>query len=166
MIRTERLLLRQATMGDLADFHDILRRPEAMAYWSTPPHPDLATTEVWLASTVARDPNVAVELAVEYDGRVIGKAGGGDMPEIGYIFHPDYWGQGFAYEAMRAVVDYAFANRPVDHLLADIDPRNAASRRLLQRLGFAHSHHAKATFCIDGVWVDSDYYTLPRPENA
>ena len=166
MIRTERLLLRQATMGDLADFHDILRRPEAMAYWSTPPHPDLATTEVWLASTVARDPNVAVELAVEYDGRVIGKAGGGDMPEIGYIFHPDYWGRGFAIEAMQAVVDYAFANRPVDHLLADIDPRNAASRRLLERLGFAYSHHAKATFCIERVWVNSDYYKLPRPETA
>ena len=162
MIRTERLLLRHARMTDLADFHDILRRPEAMAYWSTPPHPDLATTEVWLAETVARDPAVSVEFAVEYQGRVIGKAGGGEMPEIGYIFHPDYWGQGFAFEAMRAVVDYAFANRLVDHLIADVDPRNDASRRLLMRLGFQYSHYAKATFCIDGVWVDSDYYVLPK----
>jgi ribosomal-protein-alanine N-acetyltransferase len=163
MIRTPRLLLRHARMSDLADFHDILRRPEAMAYWSTPPHPDLATTEVWLASTVARDPAVSVEFAVEYQGRVIGKAGGGEMPEVGYIFHPDYWGQGFAYEAMRAVVDHAFAHRPVDHLLADIDPRNDASRRLLVKLGFHYSHHADNTFCISGEWVHSDFYILPRP---
>ena len=162
MIRTERLLLRHARMTDLADFHDILRRPEAMAYWSTPPHPDLATTEVWLTSTVARDPAVSVEFAVEYQGRVIGKAGGGDIPEIGYIFHPDFWGRGFAFEAMRAVVDHAFANRPVDHLMADIDPRNAASRRLLEKLGFAYRNHEKNTFCVDGVWTDSDYYVLPR----
>lgn len=166
MIYTQRLLLRHARMTDLADFHDILSRAEAMAYWSSPPHPDLATSEIWLAETVARDPAVSVEFAVEYQGRVIGKAGGGDMPEIGYIFHPDYWGQGFAYEAMRAVVDYAFANRAVDHLMADIDPRNAASRKLLERLGFAYSHHAKNTFCIAGVWVDSDYYRLPKPDFA
>lgn len=163
MIRTERLLLRPARLSDLADFHDILCRPQAMEYWSTPPHPNLATTEKWLAETVARDPAVTVEFAVEFQGRVIGKAGGGDMPEIGYIFHPDYWGQGFAIEAMRAVVGHAFETQPVDHLLADIDPRNPASRRLLLRLGFHYSHHTDNTFCIDGTWVHSDFYILPRP---
>ena len=164
MIRTERLLLRPARMTDLADFHDIMRRPQAMDYWSTPPHPDMTTTTNWLASTVARDPATTVEFAVEYQGRVIGKAGGGEMPEVGYIFHPDYWGQGFATEAMRAVITHAFATHPVDHLLADIDPRNTASQRLLLRLGFAYSHHADNTFCIAGTWVHSDYYRLIRPE--
>ncbi len=165
MICTERLLLRPARMTDLADFHDILRRPDAMAYWSTPPHLDLATTQDWLAATVARDPAVSVEFAVEYRGKVIGQAGGGVLPEVGYIFHPDYWGQGFATEAMQAVVDHAFANWPVDHLMADIDPRNDASRKLLIRLGFRPSHHADNTFCIDGVWSHSDYFILPRPNN-
>ena len=162
MIRTERLLLRLAVMADLPAFHDILRRPDAMAYWSTPPHPDLATTEVWLATQIARDPAVALEFAVEHQGRVIGKVGG-ELPEIGYIFHPDYWGQGFAHEAVVALIHYAFATRPLDHLLADIDPRNRASRRLLVKLGFQYSHHATNTFCIDGVWTDSEYYLLPRP---
>lgn len=164
MIRTERLLLRLPVMADLPAFHDIMRRPEAMTYWSTPPHPDLATTERWLANHVARDPAVAVEFAVEYQGRMIGKVGGSEMPEIGYIFHPDFWGRGFAHEAMAAVVDYAFAHRPVDHLVADIDPRNDASRRLLLKLGFQFYRHVKNTFCVSGGWVDSDYYVLPRPE--
>ncbi len=163
MIRTERLLLRPAVMADLSDFHDILRRPEAMLYWSTPPHPDPGTTQAWLTTLVRQDPEVALEFAVEYRGRVIGKVGGGALPEIGYIFHPDFWGQGFAHEAMVALIDHAFANRSGDHLLADIDPRNLASRRLLAKLGFQFSHHANNTFCIAGLWVDSDYYVLPRP---
>ena len=163
MIRTERLLLRLAVMADLAAFHDILRRPDAMEYWSTPPHPDLATTEAWLATQIARDPDVALEFAVEYRGRVIGKVGGGDLPEIGYIFHPDHWGQGFAHEAMVALIHHAFARRRLDHLLADIDPRNLKSQRLLVKLGFKYSHHAADTFCINGVWTDSDYYVLARP---
>ncbi len=163
MIQTKRLTLRLATMDDLHDFHDILRRPEVMAYWSTPPHPDLATTEAWLTSTVTRDPKDCVEFAVVHQGRVIGKAGGGTLPEIGYIFHPDAWGQGFATEAMQAVITYAFANHPTDHLMADVDPRNHASIALLKRLGFHYTHHADNTFCINGEWVHSDFYRLNRP---
>ena len=66
---------------------------------------------------------------------------------------------------MRAVVDFGFANRQADELMADADPRNDASRRLLKRLGFHFSHHAKAMFCIDGDWVDNDRYGLPRSLN-
>ena len=94
---------------------------------------------------------------------MIGKVAGDEMPEIGYIFHPDYRGQGFAHEAMVAVVDPAFANRAVEYLRADIDPRNDASRRLLQKLGFHYTRHARNTICSDGVWADSNCYALPRP---
>ncbi|MEO8242877.1 MAG: GNAT family N-acetyltransferase [bacterium] len=164
MIETARLTLRRVTMADLDAFHDILRRPEVMTYWSTPPHPDRATTETWLTTTVARDPATTVEFAVVLDGRVIGKVGGGALPEVGYIFHPDAWGKGYATEAMQALIAFAFAHHDIDHLMADIDPRNAASRSLLQRLGFHYTHHAANTFCINGAWSDSDYYRLNRPQ--
>lgn len=163
MIRTARLLLRRAEAGDVMDLHEILRDPQVMRYWSTPPHPDLATTQTWMARLLALDPATSVELVVELDGRVIGTAGGGVLPEVGYILHRDYWGRGLAQEAMRAVIDYAFAHHPVDHLMADIDPRNLASARLLDRLGFVKSGHAANTFCVAGEWSASDYYRLERP---
>jgi len=47
--------------------------------------------------------------------------------------------------------------------MLQIDPRNDASRRLLQKLGFHCTRHARNTICSDGVWADSDYYALPRP---
>ena len=163
MIQTERLTLRRAHKDDLADLHQVLRDPRAMAYWSTPPHPDMATTALWLDRLLAVDLAGSVEFVVVYQGVVIGTAGGGTLPEIGYILHPDHWGKGFAHEAMVAVIAHAFANHPVDHLMADVDPRNAASIKLLKRLGFTLSGHADNTFCIAGEWVHSDYYRLARP---
>jgi RimJ/RimL family protein N-acetyltransferase len=163
MIRTERLLLRRVRPSDLADLHQVMRDPRAMAYWSTPPHPDMATTEAWLARKLAEDMATSVEFVIEYQGRAIGTAGGGTLPEVGYILHPDHWDKGLAFEAMTAVIAHAFANHSVDHLLADVDPRNAASIKLLKRLGFVMSGHEDNTFCIAGVWVHSDYYRLDRP---
>jgi ribosomal-protein-alanine N-acetyltransferase len=166
MIQTARLTLRRARPDDLADLHQVMRDPRAMQYWSTPPHPDLGTTAVWLDRKLAEDLAGSVEFVMEYQGRAIGTAGGGVLPEVGYILHPDYWGKGFAFEAMQAIIAYAFANHPVDHLMADVDPRNAASIKLLKRLGFVFTSHAQKTFCIAGEWVHSDYYRLNRPVTA
>lgn len=163
MIRTDRLTLRRALPGDLADLHEVMRHPEAMTYWSTPPHPDLATTKRWLDRKLAEDQSASVEFVAEYQGRAIGTVGGGILPEVGYILHPDFWGKGLAFEAMQAVIAHAFAHHPVDHLMADVDPRNTASIKLLKRLGFVWHGHADNTFCIAGEWVHSDYYRLERP---
>ena len=48
-------------------------------------------------------------------------------------------------------------------LTGDIDPNNAASLTLVKSLGFHERRRAQNTFCIDGVWVDSIYFVLPRP---
>ena len=163
MITTGRLILRRARAGDLADLHVVLSDAQAMRYWSTPPHSDLAATAVWLDRLLAVDPAGSVEFVVEHQGRVIGTAGGGTLPEVGFILHPDFWGKGLAFEAMQAVIAHAFARHRLDHLRADVDPRNLASVGLLQRLGFALCGHAKNTFCVAGAWSDSDYYRLNRP---
>lgn len=66
MIFTARLTLRRARADDLADLHQVMRRPEAMEYWSTPPHPDLATTARWLDRLLAVDLAGSVEFVVEF----------------------------------------------------------------------------------------------------
>ena len=162
IIKTARLTLRRARAGDLADLHEVMRHAEAMRYWSTPPHPDLDTTASWLDCKLAEDPARSVEFVIEYLGRAIGTAGGGVLPEVGYILHPAQWGQGLAFEAMQAVIARAFARPDTDHLMADVDPRNAASVKLLKRLGFVYVSHADNTFRIAGEWVHSDYYRLER----
>ena len=57
--------------------------------------------------------------------------------DIGYGLARAHWGQGFMHESLIAVIDYAFGPMGLRRLEADIDPRNHASLRALERLGFA-----------------------------
>ncbi|MGA7710785.1 MAG: GNAT family N-acetyltransferase [Rhizomicrobium sp.] len=56
--------------------------------------------------------------------------------ELGFHFRPDHWGKGFAEEAGRAIIRYAFTVLAVKDLFAGHHPGNAASRRVLEKLGF------------------------------
>jgi RimJ/RimL family protein N-acetyltransferase len=160
---TARLKLRRAAPDDLAAFHEILSNPAAMRFWSSPPHPDVARTQAWLDSMMADGPPLSDDFAIELEGRVIGKAGCWRLPEIGYILHPAYWGQGFATEACRAVIAHVFDTYDVEAITADVDPRNEASLRLLERLGFVETGRATATYEIEGEISDSVYLALARP---
>lgn len=162
-ILTARLRLRPARADDLEPFHAILSDPRAMAYWSSPPHADRAETRDWLDATMAIPAGEGEDFAVEYAGAVIGKAGLYRFPEIGFIFHPDHWGRGYAAEALTPVIDRAFAVHGLPAIEADVDPRNAASLRLLGRLGFVETGRSARTWCVGGVWCDSVYLRLARP---
>ena len=161
-ISTPRLPLRRARMDDLDAIHAVLSDARAMRYWSTPPHATLDQSRAWLASMVEAPPPENPDFVIEHDGMVIGKAGCWRMPEIGFILHPDCWGRGLAHEAVAAVIDFAFAHFDIPAITADVDPRNAASLRLLTGLGFAETHRAARTMQVGGLWCDSVYLARPR----
>lgn len=162
-IRTARLILRRAVHSDVAAFHAIMSSPAAMRYWATLPHESMAVTETWFQRQFFSGDPVRDEWVIENDGRVIGNIGIWNMPEFGFILHPDTWGQGIGTEAARAFIDYAFATYPIDAITADVDPRNAASLNLLDKLGFVETGRAERTFLIGGNCCDSIYLALPRP---
>ena len=164
-IVTERLLLRTAESGDLDAMHAVLSDPRATLWWSTPPHETLDESRTWLDAMIANGPDHP-DFVIELDGRVIGKAGFWRLPEVGYILHPDVWGQGLAAEAVGAAIDHVFETRDLDILTADVDPENAASIRLLQRLGFVRTGFAERTWNVGGVWKDSLFYALSRADRA
>lgn len=154
-IETDRLLLRRATMDDLAAFHAILSNPQATAFWSTPPHSDIEQSREWLQGMVDIPPGEGEDFVVEHQGSVIGKAGLFRFPEIGFIFHPRTWGFGFAAEALRPVLGRAFHVHRLEAVEADVDPRNAASLRLLAKLGFVEVGRRERTWLIGDEWCDS-----------
>ena len=160
---TARLRLRRAQIDDLGDMHAVLSHPAAMRFWSTPPHDDLEQTRAWLAAMIAGDPRESSDFVVEYEGRVIGKAGCWRAPAIGYILHPDYWSRGLAAEALAAIIPHVFATFPIDAIEADVDPRNEGSLRLLGRLGFEEVRRAERTWLVGENWCDSVYLALRRP---
>ena len=163
ILNSARLVMRPLEGGDLAAMHDVMRRPEAMRYWSTLPHADLAATEGWIGCKLAR-PDTGSEFVMVLDGQVIGTVGGDQLPEIGFILHPDHWGKGLVSEAMAVVVAHIFASQPIAALTADVDPRNVASLRVLVRLGFVVVGSAENTFLLGEEWCHSVYLRQDRPD--
>ncbi|TAD78095.1 MAG: N-acetyltransferase [Sphingomonadales bacterium] len=161
VIRTPRLVLRRVRPdADLAGMHAVLSDPAAMAYWSTPPHVSEDQTRDWLAAMAEIAPGEGDDFIIEYQGRAVGKAGLYRFPDIGYILSPALWGQGLVAEALMPVITRAFAVHGLERITADVDPRNAASIRLLAKLGFAETHRAEKTWLIAGTWCDSIYFEL------
>ena len=157
-LRTERLLLRKAREEDLSAIHAILSDSRAMRFWSTPPHATLEQSRQWLAGMMAIELAEGEDFVVEHQGVVIGKAGFYRFPEVGFIFHPDHWGKGFAREALSAVLDRELASRP--EAIADVDPRNDACLKLLMRLGFVETGRESKTWLVGEEWCDSVYLSL------
>jgi RimJ/RimL family protein N-acetyltransferase len=166
MIDTPRLHLRRARIEDAEDMFAVFSDPRAMRYWDSLPHTDIAQTRAWLDGMLALDPDASDDFIVEHRGRAIGKAGCWRIAEIGFILHPDHWGQGLASEALAAVIPHIFASQPVDRLDADVDPRNAASLRLLGKFGFRETGRAEKNVLVGDEWCDSVYLALERPGSA
>ena len=63
------------------------------------------------------------------------------VAEIGYGIKPEHWGNGFATEAMKAVMTWAFAQPGVTAVEAETAPDNVASQRVLAKCGFVPTGH-------------------------
>lgn len=162
-IATERLLLRPFTRADVDAVHSYRSLPEVAEYLFDPP----MTREECAEAVRARVGQVAfsaegdkILLAVERctDGRLIGEVSliWRSIPdrqgEVGYILHPDVWGQGYATEAAAALVDFGFASARLHRIYARCDERNLPSARVMQRLGMREEAHLRDHSFHKGRW--------------
>jgi RimJ/RimL family protein N-acetyltransferase len=104
------------------------------------PHPyRIADAEAFIASVNVPD-GETVFLITDLDEAVLGACGVGIVegqgPELGYWLGVPFWGQGYATEAVRAVIDYAFTELDYEFLNAGARVTNPASRRVLEKCGF------------------------------
>ncbi|GIU11293.1 N-acetyltransferase [Shewanella sp. c952] len=74
-----------------------------------------------------------------------------DAIDIGYRFHPDYWGKGFATESNQACIDYAKANMDFDLVYGEVMPENTGSSHVLKKMGFKFVRQYQE----DGYTLDS-----------
>ena len=156
--------LRQLDALDLVDLHAVFSDPVAMRYWSRPPFADLDETRGYLAAIDAgRERGDLLQWGIENvaGGRVIGtttlfaidrRQG---RAEIGYILGSSHWGQGHALSALRRLFRYARDEMQLRRIEADVDPRNAASLRLCERLGFQREGYARERWVVAGEVQDA-----------
>jgi RimJ/RimL family protein N-acetyltransferase len=170
VLETERLVLRPIRQDDAEALFPALSDEANMRYWSRGP---LATVEAvydylaWNAHGAGCQCWAVEKKSKPGDalGWVILMDKDDKQAEIGFMFRPDAQGQGYALEAAQKMLSFAFETRKLRRVWADVDPDNAASIRLLERLGLFYEGRLKANWDTHIGVRDSLIYGLAVPEN-
>ncbi len=172
-LTTDRLRLRAFLVTD-AEAVAALAGHEAVARDTLNiPHPyDPADAEEWIAShpgQFARRDAVTYAVTRLEDGALVGAVGlildgENDAAELGYWIGRDHWGKGYATEAARAVVGWAFRSLDVHRIHASHFPRNPASGQVLRKLGMTHEGTLRQHVKKWGEYLDLERYGVLRGE--
>jgi RimJ/RimL family protein N-acetyltransferase len=172
---TARLLLRPFRRGDVDAVYSYRSRADVSEYLFDRPmnHEDCAEAVRLRAGQIAfSTEGDKVVLAVERreDARLIGEVSliWRSVPdlqgEVGYIFHPDAHGQGFAAEATQALLAFGFEVMGLHRIYARCDARNSASERVMQRLGMHKEAHFREHMQVKGRWDEELIYAMREAE--
>lgn len=143
VMKTERLLIRESTAGDVPEFYRVYSDPSITRYMEDL-FEDPAEETVYMQEYIRQVYGFygygmwTVQLR---SGEVIGRAGlsvreGYELPELGFVIGRDYQGQGYAEEACRAVLANGRKELSFEHVQALVEEENLPSRNLLAKLGF------------------------------
>jgi [ribosomal protein S5]-alanine N-acetyltransferase len=156
--------LRQLGPADLADLHSVFSDVAAMRYWSRPAFADLDETRDYLAAIDrGRETGDLLQWGIEHlaQGRIVGTTTLFNLDfrqgraEVGYILGALWWGQGLASAALQRLFTHAQDGLGLRRIEADVDPRNAASLRLLERLGFQREGYCRERWLVSGELQDA-----------
>ena len=168
-LHTTRLRLRPVAQTDAAALFAIFSDPRVARFLSRPPWPDMDAAHARIARDMdAMHGGKYLSLGMERldNGQLVGECSLFNLmeqcrrAEIGYSLGFAAWGQGFMHEALSALLTHGFADMKLNRVEADIDPRNLASAKSLERLGFQKEGHLRERWIVDGEVSDTGLYGL------
>ncbi|OGW50468.1 MAG: GNAT family N-acetyltransferase [Nitrospirae bacterium RBG_19FT_COMBO_58_9] len=167
-LKTERLLLRQFQLSDAPVVQRLAGAKEVAAGTFLPhPYPD-GTAEQWITSQQEDfEAGTLVNFAIVLLGNdtVIGSIGLAIVAEheharMSYWLGLPYWNQGYATEAVRAVLTYGFNQRQLHRIYAPHFLNNPASGRVLQKVGMRYEGRMREQYRRFGEYVDLELYAM------
>jgi RimJ/RimL family protein N-acetyltransferase len=173
----ERIALRRLALADLTTFVTYRSDPDVALYQSwDAPYPPAAGKRL-ITSMRRQHPDTPGEwfqfaLTLRSTGELIGDCGSKTIAadplqaEIGYTIAPAHQGNGYGTEAVRTLLGYLFAARGKHRVTASCDPRNAASIKLLERVGMRREGHLRESIWFNGEWADDLIYAMLNHEWA
>lgn len=171
VLRTARLALRPFASTDAGNLLRVFADPEVVRYWSTGAWTDIAQAEAMIAEAqqAYRDGGLyRYAIALLDTDQLIGICNlrgffeQNRRCELGYALARGHWGRGYAAEALEALLGHAFHELDINRIEADIDPRNEASARLLEKLGFRREGYMPERWIVHGEKADTAFYGLLR----
>ena len=166
VLETERLMLRRPTLADVKAIAHLANDRRIAENTRRLPHPYSQDHAIEFVRAIADDKRETVFL-IENNYTPIGMVGidwrEADAPELGYWLGVDHWGQGFATEAARAVIDFTFEEfDDVEHLISGARVANPSSRNILEKCGFQWSGVELHRFEALGSSTPVDRFRLAR----
>ncbi len=172
-LSSERLVLRWLEDRDAEALFEIFSDAQVMRYWSSPPWAGMADAVEMVESVrryFAKGSLYQWGVACRSDDVVIGTCTLAEVDvqnrraEIGFALRQDHWGQGYMTEALQRLLKFSFEELKLLRLEADVDPRNDASIRLLESLGFRREGYLRERWIVGDEISDTVFYGLLRSD--
>ena len=173
-IETERLVLRDFVIEDWRAVQAYQREPRYLQYY---PWTDRSEAEVQSFVQMQIDcqhvePRRKFQLAITLpdSGKLIGNCGmrrkdnNETEADIGYELSPDYWGNGYATEGARAMVDFGLREFDLHRISAWCNADNVRSQRVLERAGLRLEGRLREIDYFKDRWWDTLLYAILRDE--
>ncbi len=174
-LEAQRIALRMLRPGDADEVYAVFSDPHVMRYWSSPPMTEPEQAAGYIEQIHAwfdRRGGMQWGIVERDNDRVIGTvtlcafSREHRRCDIGYALASAHWHRGLAGEALGLALDFAFDTLGFGRIEADIDPRNAPSIRLVERMGFQREGLLRSRWCIGGEMQDSALYGLLRSDRT
>ena len=167
MLEGKNVNLRIMEKEDLPLFAEWFNKPEVTGEYN--PLRQMSRTD---AEKLLENPNELKPFIIEKkDGSKIGFIAhfyvlhvAGKQLEIGYSLVPSERGKGCCTEAVKIMVDYLFLSKDIVRIQAQTDPRNVASQKVLEKVGFKKEGTLRRNFFTRGEWRDAYVYSILREE--
>jgi len=171
-LETRDLHLRPSNLSDAQSMFAMLSDAESMKYWSAPPVNSINDALQVLQQDLESDAqgnSLCWAVTLKGQDEMIGKcilfqySETNQRAEIGFILNRSYWRQGLMYQALEVVIDFAFSILKLHRIEADVDPENAGSLGILEKLGFEHEGLFRDRWFLYDQWADSVMLALLNP---
>jgi RimJ/RimL family protein N-acetyltransferase len=168
-LTTERLHLRPLAAGDAPALFEMHANPEFMRYWSSPPWTTIEQAVTLIArdqDEMAQGEHIRLGIFLHGTKHLIGTCSLFKLDqqcrraELGYGIAQTHWRNGFMAEAVTALLRFGFSELNLNRVEADIDPRNTASGRSLEKLGFLCEGMLRERWIVGNAISDSALYGL------
>jgi ribosomal-protein-alanine N-acetyltransferase len=168
-LKTTRLLLRPFADSDAEAIYALQSNASVLRYWDSPPWTERSRADAFIAACrkmeeegsgarfaiETQDEHAFVGWCSMFRWNPVYRSLG-----IGYCLDEPAWGKGYATEAVRAMLHWAYVTLDLNRVEAELDTRNAASARVLEKLGFEREGLRREDCVVSGEVSDSWIYGL------
>ena len=173
VIESERLILRQLTPEDAPDFFACQSEPEAFRYAGRSEEPSLESARHMLNILFQRHQEQTMlswAIVLKENQRLSGRFQIEEWSDenhgaaVGYLLGKQYWGKGYASEALRAVIAYLFEQTTVNRIDTFACAENVASIRVMKKAGMRFEGLARQKRFAKGAFRDVKSYAILRED--